>query len=135
MARHVAQRGDGVLELLQRRRVLLRDDQIDLVRQRGHRVVEADQVFRRRQPAQRVAHFGEPVLDAGKRAAVDAGLAAFGDALGQPWICFSMVSMAWRGIASLSARPISPSSARSALIASSTPGWRSVSIWSVIWRS
>ena len=53
-----------------------------LCARRGHRVVEADQVFRRRQPAQRIAHFGEPVLDAGERAAVDAGLAAFRDALG-----------------------------------------------------
>ncbi len=67
----------------ERRRIFLRDDQIDLVRELGHRLVEADQVFRRRQSAQRVAHFGEPVLDAGQRAAVDAGLAAFGDALGQ----------------------------------------------------
>ena len=38
-------------------------------------------------------------------------------------------------MASSSARPISPSSARSALIASSTPGLRRVSIWSVILRS
>jgi len=34
--------------------------------------------------------------------------------------------MARRGIASFNARPISPSSSRSALIASSTPGLRSV---------
>ena len=53
------------------------------MRQAGDRLVEADQVFRRRQAAQRVAHFGKPMLDAAKRAAVDAGLAAFGDALGQ----------------------------------------------------
>ena len=47
----------------------------------GDRVVEADQVFRRHQPAQRVAHFGQAVLDAAERAGVDAGLAAFRDAL------------------------------------------------------
>ena len=63
--------------------IFLRDDQIDLVGETRHRVVEADQVFRRRQAAQRVAHFGEAVFDAGERAAIDAGLAAFGDALGQ----------------------------------------------------
>ena len=82
-AGHLAQRGDGAFELRQRRRIFLRDDEIDLVREAGHRLVEADQVFRRRQPAQRVAHFGQPVLDTGQRAAVDAGLAAFRDALVQ----------------------------------------------------
>ena len=81
MVGHLAQRGDGAFELRQRRRVLLGDDEIDLVREAGHRVVEADQVFRRRQSAQRVAHFGKAVLDAAERAGVDAGLAAFGDAL------------------------------------------------------
>ena len=87
MAGHVAQRGDGVLELAERRRVFLRDDQIDLVREAVHRLVEADQIFRRRQAAQRVAHFGQAVFDAGQRIAIDAaniaGLAALGDALGQ----------------------------------------------------
>ncbi len=81
MGGHLAQRGDGALELRQRRRVFLRDDEIDLVREAGHRVVEADQVFRRRQSAQGVAHFGKAVLDAAERAGVDAGLAAFRDAL------------------------------------------------------
>ena len=84
VGRHIAQRGDGLLELRKRRRVLLRDDEIDLVRETGHCVVEADQVFRRRQPAQGIAHFGEPMFDAGNRAAVAAGLPAFGDALGKP---------------------------------------------------
>ena len=83
MRGHVAQRGDGVLELVQRRRVFLRDDEIDLVGEAVDRLVEADQVFRRCQAAQRVAHFGQAVLDARDRPAVDAGLAAFGDALGQ----------------------------------------------------
>ena len=84
MRADVAQRGDGVFELLHRRRVLLGDDQVDLVREAVDRVVEADQVFRRRQMLQRVAHFGEAVLDAGQRVAVDAGLPSLGDALGQP---------------------------------------------------
>ena len=85
MRRHVAQGGDGVFELSERLRIALRDDQIDLVRQPCDGFVEADQIFRRRQAAQGVAHFGEPVLDAGQGVAVDAGnvagLAAFGDAL------------------------------------------------------
>ena len=84
VAADVAQRVDGVLELLHCRRVLLGDDQIDLVREAVDRVVEADQVFRRRKTAQGVAHFGEAVLDAGKGVAVDTGLPALGDALGQP---------------------------------------------------
>ena len=83
VGRHVAQRGDRVLELLQRSRILLRDDQVDLVREAGDGVVEPDQAFRRRQPAQRVAHLGEPVLETGDGVMVGAGLAAFGDALGQ----------------------------------------------------
>ena len=81
MRAHLAQRGDGALELRQRRRILLRDDEIDLVREARDRIVKTDQVFRRRQFAQGVAYFGEPMFDAAKRAGVDAGLAAFGDAL------------------------------------------------------
>ena len=82
------QRGDRGFQLLQCRRILLRHDHIDLVRKARHRLVEADQVFRRRQPAQRVAHFGKSMLNIGERALLDAGnvarLAAFRDALGQP---------------------------------------------------
>ncbi len=81
MVGHLAQRDDGPLELRNRRRVVLGDDEVDLVREVGDRVGEADQVFRRHQPVQRVAHFGKPVLDAAERGSVDAGLAAFGDAL------------------------------------------------------
>ena len=73
--------------LADRRGVRLRDDLVDLVREAVDRFVEADQVFRRRQGAQRVAHFGQTMLDARQRVAIDAaniaGLAAFGDALGQ----------------------------------------------------
>ena len=47
------------------------------------RVVEADQLLCRRQAAQRVAHLGQPVLDAGERVVIDAVLAAFRDALGE----------------------------------------------------
>ena len=77
---HLAQRDDGALELRQRRRVFLRDDLIDLVGEVLHRIGETDQVFRRHQSVQRVAHFRQPVLDAAERGGVDAGLAAFGDA-------------------------------------------------------
>ena len=51
MGRHVAQRGDGLLKLMQRGRVFLHDDLVDLVRETGHRLVEADQIFRRREAA------------------------------------------------------------------------------------
>ncbi len=81
MVAHPAQRDDGALELRQRRRVLLGDDEIDFMREVRHRVSEADQVFRRHQSAQRVAHFGKAMLDAAERSGVDAGLAALGDAL------------------------------------------------------
>ena len=68
MRRHLAQRVDGAFELRHRLRVFLRHDQIDLVGEPVDRVVEADQLLGRRQAAQRVAHFGEAVLDAGERA-------------------------------------------------------------------
>ena len=80
MVGHLAQRDDGPFELRNRRRVVLGDDEIDLVREVGDRVGVADQVFRRHQPPHRVAHFGQPMLDAAERGGVDAGLAAFGDA-------------------------------------------------------
>src|SRR5665213_2364805 len=84
MRAHLAQRGDGALKLRHRRRILLRDDEIDLVRETGDRVVEADQAFRRCQFAQGVAYFGESMLDAAERTCVDTGLAAFDDALVKP---------------------------------------------------
>ena len=84
MPRHLAQRVDGAFELRHRLRVFLRHDQIDLVGEPVDGIVEADQLLGRRQPAQRVAHFGEAVFDAGERAGVGAVLAAFGDALAKP---------------------------------------------------
>ncbi len=80
MVAQFAQRGDRVLELRDRRRVVLRDDEIDLMREVVDRVSVTDQVFRRHQPAHGVADFGQPVLDAAERGGVDAGLAAFDDA-------------------------------------------------------
>ncbi len=136
IAGHLAQRGDGVFELLKRCRILLGDDQVDLVRQRVDRLVEADEVLGRRQAAQGVAHFGEAHVrcrTARRRRRRPDGLRRC--AATDPAIWCSMVSMTWRGIASVSALPISPSSARSALMASSTPGRRRVSIWLVILRS
>ncbi len=64
MRRHFAQCGYGALELLHRRRVFLGHDEIDLVGECLDCVRVSDQVFRRRQVAQRVAHFGEPIFDA-----------------------------------------------------------------------
>ena len=72
-----------LLELHHRRGIFLGDDEIDLVRERVDGVVVADEIFRRRQIAQGVAHFGKAAFDALERAAVDAGLAAFRDALVQ----------------------------------------------------
>ena len=84
MRADIAQRADGMLELLHRRRVLLGDDHVDLVRQSVNRVVEADEVLGRGEVVQCVTDLGEPLLDAGQRAAVDAGLPSLGDALGKP---------------------------------------------------
>ena len=79
-----AQRGDRGLELLQGRGVFLADDQIDLLRQRSHRFVEADQVLGRRQVAQRVAHFGEAAFEPGQRRGIDTpAVAGMVDALRQ----------------------------------------------------
>ena len=58
-------------------------DLIDLVRQRAHRVLEADEAFGRREAAQRVAHLGKLLFEHGEGGAVRAGLPAAVDALGQ----------------------------------------------------
>ena len=63
---------DRGFELLQRGRIFLADDQVDLLRQRPHRVVETDQVFGGRQAVQRVAHFGEAAFEPGERPGIDA---------------------------------------------------------------
>ena len=52
------------------------------MRQAAHRVFEADQVFRRREVAQRVAHLGEALLQPGEGSGIAAGLAAAADTLG-----------------------------------------------------
>ena len=83
MGDDAAQRADRRFELLQRGRVFLGDDQVDLLRQRLHRLVESDQVLGGRQAAQRVAHFREPALEPGQRAQIDAGVAGMVDALRQ----------------------------------------------------
>ena len=83
----VAHRRDRFLELMEHRgfRAACRRSRelVDLVRQAAHRVLEADQIFRRRQVAQRVADLGEPLLQAGQRGGIAAGLPAAADALGQ----------------------------------------------------
>ena len=53
------------------------------MRQAAHRVFEPDQIFRRRQVAQRVAHLGEALLEIGQRSGIAAGLPAAADPLGQ----------------------------------------------------
>ncbi len=83
VGRHLAQRIDGAFELRHRLRVFLRHDEIDLVSEPVDRLVEADELFRRRQPVQRVAHLGQAVLDTDEGAVVDAVLSAFRDSLGE----------------------------------------------------
>ena len=81
MRNDAAQAADRRLELLQRRRVLLGDDQVDLLRQRIHRLVEADQALGGGEPAQRLAHLRKSALKPGQRGRIDARLAAVVDAL------------------------------------------------------
>ena len=56
MGDDAAQGADGGLELLQRRRIVLGDDHVDLLRQCPHRLVETDQAFRGLEVLQRFAH-------------------------------------------------------------------------------
>jgi hypothetical protein len=65
------------------RRIVLGDDHVDLLRQRPHRFVEADQAFRGLEVLQRFAHIAQAPLEAGNRAHIDAALAAVLDALRQ----------------------------------------------------
>ena len=76
-----AQAPDRSFELLQRRGIVLGDDQVDFLRQRLHRFLEANQIFRRRQHTQRVADFRQSALETGERARIETGLAAVIDAL------------------------------------------------------
>jgi hypothetical protein len=82
----VAHRCNRFLELVKHRRLRTvlrrRAELVDLVRQAAHRVFEADQVFRRREVAQRVAHLGEALLQPGEGSGIAAGLAAAADTLG-----------------------------------------------------
>ena len=80
---HAAQGDDRAFELAQGVGISFRHDQIDLLRQPGDRVGIADEVLRRCQSMQRVAHFAEPALDAGERPGVGAGLPVLGDAPGE----------------------------------------------------
>ena len=68
MGNDAAQSADRGFKLLQRGRIFLGDDQVDLLRQRLHRVVETDQVLGGGQAAQCIAHFGKAVLESGERA-------------------------------------------------------------------
>ena len=84
----MAHRRDRFLELMEHRRLrdgraAARRELIDLVRQAAHRVLEPDQVLRRRQIAQRVAHLGQPLLQIGQRRRVAAGLPAAADTVGE----------------------------------------------------
>ena len=83
VCRHFAQRIERALKLLHRRRVPLGDDQIDLLRERRDGFVVTDQIFSRHKVAQGIAHLGQSVFDSDECAAVDAGFAAFRDALCQ----------------------------------------------------
>ena len=68
------QRRDGVLDLMENRRILSgHRDLVDLARQAAHRLVDAHQVFRRRQAAQRVAHLRQAVFEPGQCRRVHAG--------------------------------------------------------------
>ena len=58
-------------------------DLVDLVRQRAHRLFEADQAFGRRETAQRVAHLRKPCSSAASAVAIGAGLPGAVDPLGQ----------------------------------------------------
>ena len=72
MGDDAAQRRDRGFELLQRRRIVLADDQVDLLRQRAHGVLESDQAFGRRQPLERIAHFAKTALESGQSRRIDA---------------------------------------------------------------
>ena len=62
-----AQAANRRLELLKRGRVLLGDDQVDLLRERIHRLVEADQALGGGESAQCLAHLCKSALKPGQR--------------------------------------------------------------------
>ena len=85
---HAAQRGDRLLELLERARIAARrlrgfGNHVDLLRQRAHRVLEADEAFGGREAAQRVADLGKLLFEHREGGTLRARLPAVADALGQ----------------------------------------------------
>ena len=138
MGDDAAQRADRRLQLLQRRRIFFGDDQVDLLRQRFHRVFEADQILGRRQTAQRVADFLEPALEPGqhtrdrRRTLRGIGRAA----LPAPAPRLRAIVRRWRGSASVSCSRISARSLRKDLTTfSSSLDGRNDSIRAVMSRS
>ena len=72
----VAQRSDGAFELLQARRILPAGGElVDLALEDPQCLVEADQAFGRRQPAQFFAHLAQTLLEPGERRRIDPGTA------------------------------------------------------------
>ena len=79
-----AHRDDRALKLLQRSRILtVTRDFVDLLRNDFEFVVEAGEILRRRQSAQRIAHLDQSALDARERRAVAGSLPGLLDAIGE----------------------------------------------------
>ena len=83
MRDHAAQGTDRGFQLLQRRRIFLGGDHVDLLRQFLHRHIDADQVLGSGEAAQRLADIHQPALEAGERGGIDTGFTAVIDALRQ----------------------------------------------------
>ena len=136
MRRQFAQGGDRALELHHRRGVLLGDDEVNLVCERVDGVGVADEIFRRRQITQGAAHVGKAALDALERAAVDAGLPAFRDAL------IEILDLFFDGFEGAARHCLVERASDGAKLGAQridrvldAPGRRSVSIWLVIRRN
>ena len=77
-------RDDCAFELPERGRILrVARDKVDFLRKLLHCSIDADEVLGRRQCPQRIAHLGEPALDAGHRGPIGAGVAGVVDAIGE----------------------------------------------------
>ena len=77
-------RDDRAFELPERGRILrVARDKVDFLRKLLHCSIDADEVLGRRQCPQRIAHLGEPPLDAGHRGPIGAGVAGVVDAIGE----------------------------------------------------